>query len=220
MLSDAGTWRRWLLLALAIFACLLPRENPINHIIAAVRRHVDNLVGPLAPPKPQGQAHGQAGNAPANVGNNACGQGVARQPGSTTAPTPEEATARLLREHQERNSNVFHNTLFRVGRAMALFLTSLVQGVEESHVSAREEARRVLTEGKREGCKGGGGERVGDVVGGEVGQRQGEEEGGEKLGEAEPVETGGAGGERGSVGRRDEDTLSHTAISEEPTITS
>jgi hypothetical protein len=44
VVSDADTWRRWLLLALALFACLLPRENPINDIVAAVKRHVDNLV--------------------------------------------------------------------------------------------------------------------------------------------------------------------------------
>jgi len=56
--------------------------------------------------------------------------------------TPEEAAARLVRQHQDRNPNIIRDTLYRVEQAAALFLASLIPGVGERHVRAREEARR------------------------------------------------------------------------------
>lgn len=56
--------------------------------------------------------------------------------------TPEEAARRLVRQHQEQNPNVIRDTLYRIEQAAALFLASLIPGVGERHVAAREEARR------------------------------------------------------------------------------
>jgi hypothetical protein len=58
-------------------------------------------------------------------------------------PSPEQAAARIIRQNQERqNHGIVRDTIFRVERAVALFLASLVPGVGERHVRAREEARR------------------------------------------------------------------------------
>jgi hypothetical protein len=51
--------------------------------------------------------------------------------------------SKRLHANQERqNHGIVRDTIFRVERAMALFLASLVPGVGERHVRAREEARR------------------------------------------------------------------------------
>jgi len=110
-----------------------------------VRRHIDNLIGPPTPARPREGAQGQAGTGIGSAQAGAGGTpGPARQQGP--AMTPEETAARLLRERQERNPNVFRDTLYRVERALALFLASLVPGVGERHVRAREEIRRLENE--------------------------------------------------------------------------
>lgn len=112
---------------------MLPRENFLQRGMAQVRRHIDTLIGPPAAPR-----NGAAVPAQANAGDIAA-------PGDTQPavnPTPAENAARLLREHEARNPNVVRDVLFRVERAAAMFLASLVPGVGERHVRAREDQRR------------------------------------------------------------------------------
>lgn len=148
-LSDPGTWRRWLFLTIAIVVCILPRNNPLNDALALARRHIDNLLGP---PQPQARRQRAAQTVVGRDGQqaqqNPSGNASARRavrPGHVRGAvqmTPEEAAARLVRQHQDRNPNIIRDTLYRVEQAAALFLASLIPGVGERHVRAREEARR------------------------------------------------------------------------------
>lgn len=133
-MSEPNTWRRYFLLVIATFICMLPRDNFLQRVMAQIRRHIDTLIGP--PPAPP--RDGAAAPAPANAGGTFA-------PGATQPaanPTPAENAARLLREHEARHPNVIRDALLRVERAAAMFLASLVPGVGERHVRAREDLRR------------------------------------------------------------------------------
>lgn len=155
VLSEPGTWRRYLLLGLALIVCLLPRQNPLNHIMGAARRHIDNLIGPPAPaPARRPAATGtqpQPAQTPAPPANGT------RPPAARGAInlTPEQAATRVMNnraEHDQRqreanlnpnpNPNMLRDIFYRVEQAIALFLASLIPGVGERHVAAREEQRR------------------------------------------------------------------------------
>ena len=169
VLSEPGTWRRYLLLFLAVIVCILPRRNPLNDAFAAARRHVDNLIGPPHPQprdrlrQRQGQGNGnERPFARANLqlpgeqvdqtqAENASQAGPStnaptrrqQQPQGAVNTTPEETAQRLLREHEQRNPpNFILNFFYRIEQAIALFLASLIPGVGERHVAAREEVRR------------------------------------------------------------------------------
>ncbi|MBV36330.1 MAG: hypothetical protein CMP47_12905 [Rickettsiales bacterium] len=138
--SEPGTWKRWAMIIIAVIVCLQPRDGPFVRAMQAARRHLDNLIGPPAPqrqpepaaqrqPRPAENAINQTTHRPANV------RGAVQI-------TPEEAAARLLRNNQERNRGFWRDIFYRVEQSMALFLASLIPGVGERHVMAREEARR------------------------------------------------------------------------------
>ncbi|KPI38782.1 uncharacterized protein AB675_5805 [Cyphellophora attinorum] len=148
VLSEPGTWRRWSLLGLAVLISLLPTDNPINTVLRVARRHFDALVGPPQPqPRPIATAQLPNGTAP-----NATGQ----PPQGTVNITPEEAAARIIRERnaaqrqRQANPNVMRDLLYRIEQALALFLASLVPGVGERHVAAREEQRRLEMQAEME----------------------------------------------------------------------
>ena len=140
-ISEPNTWTRYALLAIATLICMLPRDNFLRRGMVQVRRHIDALIGPPAAPARDGQ--GAPAPVPAPVQANAAG-GTA-VPGMTPPvvnPTPTENAARLLREHEARNPNIIRDVLFRIERTLAIFLASLVPGVGERHVRAREDQRR------------------------------------------------------------------------------
>jgi hypothetical protein len=138
--SEPGTWKRWVMIIAAAIVCLQPRNGPISRLMTAARRHFDNLVGPPtqrpaqnadqqqpAPDRPRGE-----GERPANV------RGAVQM-------TPEEAAARIIRERQEQQNarpRPVVDAMWRIEQSIALFLASLVPGVGERHVRAREEVRR------------------------------------------------------------------------------
>ena len=132
--SQANSWRRWLLLGLATLVCCLPRNNPFQTALVRARRHIDSLIGPptpIVPPPAQPNAEGQ----PAAAGGSSATPRL--------NPTPEQAAARILQQRQQQEQeqpNILRNALFRLERAVALFLASLVPGVGERHIRAREEA--------------------------------------------------------------------------------
>jgi hypothetical protein len=137
VLSGPETWRRWFLLAVAVIVCLLPRENPLRDLTNRVRAHIDGLIPIVAAPEPRQQGQAAQNRGPAAV-NEEQAAGLAAQ-----QPSPEQAAARIIQQNLERqNHGIVRDTIFRVERAMALFLASLVPGVGERHVRAREEARR------------------------------------------------------------------------------
>jgi hypothetical protein len=142
--SEPGTWKRWLMIILAAVICLQPRNGPLTRALTAARQHFDNLIGPAAPrPQPEPVAQRR----PIQGGQRALeGDRTTQRPANVRGAiqmTPEEAAARLVREHQNQNPSVWRNTLHRVEQSVALFLASLIPGVGERHVRAREEARRL-----------------------------------------------------------------------------
>jgi hemolysin activation/secretion protein len=59
--------------------------------------------------------------------------------------TPEEAAARIIagrQNNQDGQPRFWRDALYRVEQSIALFLASLIPGVGERHVRAREEQRR------------------------------------------------------------------------------
>ena len=140
VLSEPGTWRRRFLFTVAVIVCLLPRENPLRDLTNRIRAHIDGLVPIAVAPeqRQQGQAAQNGAQAADNDGQARPAAGVATQ-----QPPPEQAAARIIRQNQERqNHGIVRDTIFRIERATALFLASLVPGVGERHVRAREDARR------------------------------------------------------------------------------
>jgi len=154
--SEPGTWKRWLMILAAAVVCLQPRNGPLTRALTAARQHFDNLIGPAAPRPPtepvaqrrpdQADLRAPEGDRPAQRPTHVRG---------AIQMTPEEAAARLLLEHQNRNQNqevgFWRNTLARIEQNGALFLASLIPGVGERHVRAREEARRLAQRVEEEG---------------------------------------------------------------------
>lgn len=141
VLSESGTWRRTIMLGSAIFFCMLPRQNPLQDFLGAIRRHFDNLIGPPQLGIVNAQRNEQQ-PPPPRVEND-------RARPTQTMPTPEEAARRLLAQQEQRNPNPILNALHTLERAVIMFLASLIPGVGERHVRAREEARRILDEQER-----------------------------------------------------------------------
>ncbi|KAK5945746.1 hypothetical protein PMZ80_002954 [Knufia obscura] len=157
VLSESGTWRRIFMLGSAIIFCLLPRQNPFAEAFQAARRHFDNLIGPPNIPQRQGQNQQAQGQGQGQVGqnndNNNTGSGAAATAARTQPqapmPTPEEAARRLLEQQNRRNPNPVLDALYRVEQGVVLFLASLIPGLGERHIQAREQARRILEEEER-----------------------------------------------------------------------
>ena len=130
--AGAG-WRRTFLLGVLAMAVFIAQTGFLRPMIQAiwdpVRRHAEGLV-PLAGNERLRPAAGAAANNFNAVGN---------QP-PRREPTPQEAAERLLQERERRDASVLRQGLRRVERAIALFVASLVPGVGERHIAAREVA--------------------------------------------------------------------------------
>ncbi|KAL8953106.1 MAG: hypothetical protein Q9222_001044, partial [Ikaeria aurantiellina] len=152
--TAGGGHRRAILLGICAFIVFVANTGAFRPVVRAVwepvRRHVEALV-PLAAAGGD-RREGQQQQRQQGGGNNAIQQGQAGndQPppnnGNGATMTPEALAARLLRERQSQS-------LFRrAERAVALFVASLVPGVGERHIAARDaaEARRLDEERERE----------------------------------------------------------------------
>lgn len=127
------------LCALLVFVAQSGLFRPfLQSIWEPFRRHVENIL-PLAgndrPPAGQG----------ANTGN---GQQGRAAPG-TGVPTPHQAAERLLGERDRRDGGIIRLYLRRLERALALFVASLVPGVGERHIAARDAAEAARREEER-----------------------------------------------------------------------
>ncbi|KAA6412087.1 MAG: hypothetical protein FRX48_04237 [Lasallia pustulata] len=139
--SGAG-WRRTILLglcAILVFVAQTGVFRPLQQTIwEPLRRHVEGLM-PVAgnnPPNADGRA--ARGDSVTERGN-AGGQGEL---------DPREVADRLLREQRNRDGDFIRRNLRRAERAVAFFLASLVPGVGERHIAARDaaEAERLAAE--------------------------------------------------------------------------
>lgn len=138
--SGAGWYRTMLLgfCALFVFVAQIGILRPLQRAIwDPIRRHVEALV-PLA--VNNGNAGANGGPAQPN------GPG-----GPATQPDPRQMADRILQNRNGERGLVRRNVR-RVERAMALFIASLVPGVGERHIAARDaaEAARQAIERERE----------------------------------------------------------------------
>ena len=101
----------------------------IQRIWDPIRRHAEGLVPLAANERPRVGAAGAGIN----------GDGTATQPRNRES-TPQEAAERLLQERERQDVSFVRQSFRRVERAVALFVASLVPGVGERHIAAREAA--------------------------------------------------------------------------------
>lgn len=129
------SWSRFItILALAIAVFIYNTEflnGAIQRMWAPVRGHIENLIPLAAPALPEPAPN--------------------RRPGELD---PAVVAARLVNEHREANVGWLMTQIRRAEHATLLFLASLVPGVGERHIAAREaveaaaaaEAQRVIDE--------------------------------------------------------------------------
>lgn len=139
--SGYGTWLRIVLLVLTVLWCVLPETTFFQDVGRRIQRHLEDLL-PLAPQprrgnQNQGEQPRQNGGAP-EIGNNAAQQGSSGNARPRT-PTPEEVAERIRREHQAGQASWLGDAFTRIERAVALFLASLIPGIGERHIQARNE---------------------------------------------------------------------------------
>ena len=130
--AGAG-WRRTLLLGLIASLVFIAQTGIFRPVIQGIwdpiRRHAEGLV-PLAANELPRAGVGGARDA---------GNGTGTQP-TNREPTPQEAAERLLQERERQDVSFVRQNFRRVERAVALFVASLVPGVGERHIAAREAA--------------------------------------------------------------------------------
>lgn len=128
--AGAG-WRRTILLGLAAVLVFVAQTGAFRPIIQGlwdpVRRHAEGLV-PLAGNEPPRAA--AAGNDANATGTHSANREL----------TPQEAAERLLQERERQDGNFLRQSMRRIERAIALFVASLIPGVGERHIAAREAA--------------------------------------------------------------------------------
>jgi hypothetical protein len=145
MFTEPGTWFRWICLFLAGLLSATPSAPVFRGFTARLQANIDGFLqppAPLAPAPPlrqqiegQRQEGGPATDAtrPPNAATGTQGE-----------PDPAAVAARLVQEHRQRNLDMLREAFGRAERAVGLFIASLIPGVGERHLRAREEARREL----------------------------------------------------------------------------
>lgn len=131
--THGASWHRTILLSLVAFLLFVAQTGLFQPLLQTmwgpIRRHAEALL-PLA-----GNEQPQRNEEPAAANANATGTER-----SNRDPTPQEAAERLLREREAQDGNFVRLSLRRLERAVALFVASLVPGVGERHIAAREAA--------------------------------------------------------------------------------
>ncbi|MCJ1269041.1 hypothetical protein MMC22_008929 [Lobaria immixta] len=144
--TAGGGYRRAILLGLCAFLVFIAQTGVFRPFLQStwepIRRHIENLL-PLA--------NNDRRLLPdaAVAANNANPEGQGAQRGNGL-PTPQQAAERLLREREQRDGSIMRQYLRRAERAIALFVASLVPGVGERHIAARDAAEAAIRERERE----------------------------------------------------------------------
>ena len=110
--------------------------RPMHAAFDPVRRHLEDLLNEDPVLDPQG---------PVGRGTQAQRESAVGSP-DAPMPTPEELSQRLLRQRRERDMGWARRHFRRWERSLVLFAASLVPGVGELHVAAREAAQARLRE--------------------------------------------------------------------------
>lgn len=147
--TGGGGYRRALLLGFCAFAVFIVQTGIFRPFIQQawepLRRHVENLL-PLANHNDRRQLPQAAPNFHNNNNNNPDNnQNLAMN----MMLTPQQAAERMLQERQNRVESLTRQYVRRAERAIALFIASLVPGVGERHIAAREAAEAASLEAER-----------------------------------------------------------------------
>ncbi|CAG8980378.1 hypothetical protein HYALB_00003942 [Hymenoscyphus albidus] len=136
--SGDSSWTRWFMvtgMALAIFIINTGLFNGAgDQLWGPIRRHLEALL-PLADPD---AAMVPAANAVIPQAEVARENNPAGQRGANNEPSPESVAARLIEQRRRADVNWFMIQVRRAEHALLLFLASLVPGVGERHIAARE----------------------------------------------------------------------------------
>ena len=144
--TAGGGYRRAILLGLCAFLVFIAQTGLFRPLLQStwepVRRHIENLL-PLANNDRRllPEAAAAANNA------NPEGHGAQR---ANRVPMPQQAAERLLREREQGDGRILRQYIGRAERAIALFVASLVPGVGERHIAARDAAEAAIREQERE----------------------------------------------------------------------
>ena len=139
--TGGGGWRRTILLgicALTVFIAQTGVFRPLQQAIwDPLRRHVEGLVPLGAHAAPRADVNREE---------------IEGQRRGGARPDPRDMADRLLQQRDSRDGNFLRRNLRRAERATALFVASLVPGVGERHIAARDaaEAARLAEERERE----------------------------------------------------------------------
>lgn len=147
--TGGGGYRRALLLGFCAFAVFIVQTGIFRPFIQQawepLRRHIENLL-PLANNNDRRQLPQAAPNFHNNNNNNPDNH---QDLATTMMLTPQQAADRMLQERQNRDESLTRQYIRRVERAIALFIASLVPGVGERHIAAREAAEAASLEEER-----------------------------------------------------------------------
>ena len=140
--THGASWHRTILLSLVAILLFVAQTGLFQPLLQSlwgpVRRHAQALL-PLAGNEPV-----RRGDAPGTADGNARPQRMNEE------PTPQEAAERLLREREAHDGNLVRLLFRRIERAVALFVASLIPGVGERHIAAREAAEAARQQQERE----------------------------------------------------------------------
>jgi hypothetical protein len=131
------SWTRWLMVSSLAFLVFLFNTGIFNgaaeQVWGPVRRHLEGLIplGPLPAPPPRDGPAEAAQEGPDPTPNEPARR---RQP----EPDPAEVAARLLEQRRQADRGWLMAQFRRAEHALLLFLASLVPGVGERHIAARE----------------------------------------------------------------------------------
>jgi hypothetical protein len=158
------SWTRWLMVSGLAFAVFIINtgifDGLAEQIWGPVRRHLAALL-PLAPPAPrdpelarinevariqaaQAQAQAQQVGPAGPAGNE-----VQQQPRRHGELDPAQVAAHLLERHRQANAGWLITQIRRAEHSLLLFLASLVPGVGEAHVRAREQENAAIEEARQ-----------------------------------------------------------------------
>jgi hypothetical protein len=180
--SGNPSWTRFFMvsgLALVVFLVNTGLFNGVaEQLWGPVRRHLEALI-PLAGPDAALVPAVNAAIPQQPVGAPPAGT-EARQGGRRGEPDPAQVAARLIEQHRQANGGWLMAQIRRAEHSLLLFLASLVPGVGERHIAARE-AEATAAEAERQ-------RRIEAAA---AAENTGETNAGEASGQAPPAENAG-----------------------------
>jgi hypothetical protein len=134
--SDSSWYRLFTIWGLALVMFLANTgvfNGPIETIWGPIRRHLEGLIplhGPAQPPLQNAGLGGQEQQVQADQAEPAAGR--------RGEPDPAQVAARLVAQRRQANAGGLMTQIRRAEHAALLFLASLVPGIGERHIAARE----------------------------------------------------------------------------------